>query len=253
MGQLGEFAIESELSLFAAAWKPEFLTQLAPRQREPLEDFLRLLVEYGDRAQRGDPIEAVNDLLAAVNYRSYLDDASDTPEQAEKRHQAVNELIDWLKRLSQQEEDEEATLADLLAKLLMIGNLDDEDDPGDAVRLMTLHAAKGLEFPHVYLIGLEEGILPHHNSLAEGAEAEERRLMYVGITRAQQVLTMTYCRERKRRGGNETREASRFLSELPRDGVYWYGSDPSADKARNEQAASDHMAQLRAMFGKKGD
>jgi ATP-dependent DNA helicase Rep len=252
MGLLGDYAIEHQMSLFAAAWEVEFLKQLAPRQRDPLESFLKVLVEYGDRAQRGDPIEAVKDLLDAVNYRSYLDDTADTPEQGERRQQAVNELIDWLKRLAEQEEGEEATLADLLAKLLMIGNLDDEDDPGDSVRLMTLHAAKGLEFPHVYLVGVEEGILPHHNSLAEGAEAEERRLMYVGITRAQQVLTITYCRERKRRGGAETREASRFLSELPRDGVYWYGSDPNADKARNEQAATDHMAQLRAMFGRDG-
>lgn len=249
MAQLGDFALERQMSLFAAAWEYDFLCELTPRQREPLEGFLRILVEYGDRAQRGDPIAAVTELLEQVDYRSYLDDSADNPEQAERRQQAVNELIDWLRRLAEQE-GEEATLADLLARLLMIGNLTDEDDPGDAVRLMTLHAAKGLEFPHVYLIGLEEGILPHHNSLAEGAEAEERRLMYVGVTRAERVLTITYCRERKRRGGTEKREASRFLSELPRDGVYWYGSDPKADQARHEQAAQDHLAQLRALFGK---
>lgn len=251
LGQLGEFATGQSMSLFAATWENDFLRGLAPRQREPLEGFMRQLVEYSDRAQRGDPVEAVNDLLEAVRYREYLKDSADSPEHGERRIQAVNELLDWIKRLAEQEDGEETTLADLLARLLMLGNLDDEDDPGDAVRLMTLHAAKGLEFPHVYLVAMEEGILPHHNSLAEGAESEERRLMYVGITRAQRTLTMTYCRERRRRGANESREPSRFLNELPREGVYWYGANPAVDKERHEEAAKDHMAQLRAMFGKE--
>ncbi|GAB4194324.1 MAG: DNA helicase Rep [Wenzhouxiangellaceae bacterium] len=248
LGQLGDFATQRELSLFAAAWESEFLNALAQRQRQPLENFLRQLVEYGDRAQRGDAVAAIEDLLTAVDYRLYLEESADTPEQGERRITAINELIAWIKRLAE-DEGPDATLADILAKLLMLGNLDDEDDAGEAVRLMTLHAAKGLEFPHVYLVALEEGVLPHHNSLAEGAEAEERRLMYVGVTRAQRVLTITYCRERKRRGGAESREPSRFLSELPRDGVYWYGADPNADKVRHEEAAKDHLAQLRAMFG----
>ena len=102
----------------------------------------------------------------------------------------------------------------------------DQTGPGkeqkaDQIKLMTLHAAKGLEFPYVYLIGMEEGILPHQNSIDTEHIEEERRLAYVGITRAQQKLTFSYCAQRKKYGDIASTEPSRFLTELPIDDLDW--------------------------------
>jgi len=91
-----------------------------------------------------------------------------------------------------------------------------DDQPQDAVTLMSLHASKGLEFPQVFLVGLEEGLLPHHRSIDEDPEvAEERRLCYVGITRARERLTVSRCLKRRKYGTWEERQPSRFLAEIP--------------------------------------
>jgi len=122
----------------------------------------------------------------------------------------------------------------------------------DAVRLSTLHAAKGLEFAHVYLVGLEEGLLPHRESVASGNVDEERRLLYVGITRAQRSVHLSYCRKRKRAGETIDCQPSRFLAELAQDDLRWAGSVLPADEAAREKlAGSARLAQLKAMLAAK--
>ena len=119
------------------------------------------------------------------------------------------------------------------------------------VRLSTLHAAKGLEFPHVFLVGLEEGILPHRESIALGNVEEERRLMYVGITRAQRSLHLSYCRRRKRAGEWNECQPSRFLKELAQDDLRWAGQPLPADEAAREKAAgSERLAALKAALAR---
>ena len=120
------------------------------------------------------------------------------------------------------------------------------------MRLSTLHAAKGLEFPHVFLVGLEEGLLPHREAIANGNVDEERRLFYVGITRAQRSLHLSFCRRRKRAGEAIECQPSRFLAELAQDDLRWAGDAavrPTRRRARRRPAASGSK-QLKAMLAR---
>ena len=112
---------------------------------------------------------------------------------------------------------------------------------------MTLHAAKGLEFPHVYLVGVEEGILPHQNSIDGETVEEERRLFYVGITRARETLSITYCAKRKSFGEFQSCDPSRFLEELPQEDLDWEGRHSDAPE-RNRQRAGDTLSGLKNLF-----
>ena len=123
----------------------------------------------------------------------------------------------------------------------------EEEEKTDQVKLMTLHAAKGLEFPYVYLIGMEEGILPHQNSIDSEQIEEERRLAYVGITRAQKQLTFSYCSHRKKYGDVLSTEPSRFLNELPVDELDWAAvnkQDPETQKKKGQ----DSLALMKSLL-----
>jgi hypothetical protein len=165
---------------------------------------------------------------------------------AERRIENSRELVAWLGRLNADNPGQ--GLTDLIGRLSLLTSLDQEQDPGQQVRLMTLHGSKGLEFPHVFLVGVEEELLPHRNSLQENAEAEERRLMYVGITRARESLTLSFARHRRRYGENVACEPSRFLDELPADLLDWRGEDSERDQARTRERATVHLDRLKAMF-----
>ncbi|MEO1948266.1 MAG: 3'-5' exonuclease, partial [Methylophilaceae bacterium] len=117
----------------------------------------------------------------------------------------------------------------------------------DAVKLSTLHASKGLEFGHVFLIGVEEGIMPHRQSIDDDKIEEERRLMYVGITRAQKSLNISWCKKRNRAGEMEMCEPSRFIEELPKDDVRHFGN-PFNDPEANKDFGKEKMANIRAML-----
>jgi len=126
-----------------------------------------------------------------------------------------------------------------------------EKDIENQVHLLTLHAAKGLEFDHVFLAGMEEGMLPHHACQEDDKLEEERRLLYVGITRARKTLSLSYARQRRRGGENTDSTPSRFLEELPADEIEW----PNSGK-RNPKADAEHgrnqLAALKAMLGEAG-
>ena len=119
----------------------------------------------------------------------------------------------------------------------------------DCVNLMTLHAAKGLEFPYVYMVGVEEELLPHRTSIEEDNIEEERRLAYVGITRAQKELTLTYAVKRKRAGEWMECQPSRFLSELPADNVVWDKDVVIADPEERQKRGQAYLANLRGILG----
>ena len=135
-----------------------------------------------------------------------------------------------------------------MGRLSLLTSLDQDKEPDQEVRLMTLHGSKGLEYPHVFMAGEEEELLPHRNSLEEGAEEEERRLMYVGITRARESLSLSFARNRRRYGEQISCEASRFLDELPRDLLEWRGQDEEKDLERGKERATAHLDRLREMF-----
>jgi len=173
----------------------------------------------------------LRELIAAVDYRSEILRCYPEPRARDQRWQGVLDVIDLAENYVRREA--RPTLAGFLETLTLAAGEERESDdraPKDAVTLMTLHAAKGLEFPRVYLVGCEEGLLPHLRSVAEEGIEEERRLMYVGITRAQRSLVVTHVRERARHGRRARCLPSRFLfemqGEVPPDDWHPAGASP---------------------------
>ncbi len=245
-GHIAQFAGSRHCSLFEAAISEDCRALLPPRSAQSLARFCDLLIETGDRGERSDPIEAVRDLVEAIRYESWLREQTDKPALLERRLENVRELVAWLERL--QQENPGQGLVDLMGRLSLLTSLDTDKEPDQEVRLMTLHGSKGLEFPHVFMAGVEEDILPHRNSLDEGGEEEERRLMYVGITRAQASLTLSFARNRRRFGESVSCEPSRFLQELPEELLEWRGQDEEKDYQRTKERASVHLERLRELF-----
>lgn len=229
---LGQFAAEQKLSLFAAVSSLALTDRLPERQLEPLRVFAQFIGRIQQRADRVESeqeghdtavSELLDELLRAIDYERYLYDMFDE-RPAQTRWENVLELITWLKSKAA---DDELSLNDLVQRVALITMLErGEDDDPDAVKLSTLHASKGLEYPHVFLVGVEEGLLPHigrdDEDIDPDQEAdilaqriqEERRLMYVGITRAQRSLRLSWCKKRRRARENLVRERSRFIDEM---------------------------------------
>lgn len=161
----------------------------------------------------------------------------------------VHFLLNSIKAMLERDE-EEVDLQGAIAKLVLQDLLDrqEEEDLSDRVQLMTLHAAKGLESPHVFILGLEENILPHANSVAEGNVEEERRLAYVGITRAQKTLTLTLAGKRKQFGEVIESTPSRFLDELPQEDIVREGFVGESSPELNQERGSETLANLRNLF-----
>ncbi len=249
--KLAGYASGRGISLFAASFELGLGQHLSDRPLERLRRFAHWLVEIGDRARRGDPIAAVRDLVKEIDYASHLDDISNDARQAERRLENVEELITWLARMAQNDEAPESDLAALVNKISLMDILDrqNEQQDQDAIRLMTLHAAKGLEFPHVYLVGMEEELLPHRTSIEEGTIEEERRLAYVGVTRAQRTLTLSLAQRRRRGGERVVCRPSRFLEELPREDLRWEGVGHELPKEERQERGRAHLANLKGMLG----
>ncbi len=251
---LATYASGRGIGLLAACFELGLGQSLPGRARERLHTFATWLVDLGDRARRGDPVATVRDLVRELRYEAWLREQSADLRAAQRRMANVEELLGWLERMAG-ERPQEARLEDLVARMALMDILErrNEEQAQDAVHLMTLHAAKGLEFPHVFMVGMEEEILPHRNSLDEAGIEEERRLAYVGITRAQRSLILTLARRRKRFGEWQECEPSRFLAELPAEHVEWEGG-PRQDmtpEVRQERGRA-HLAALKGMLGDGG-
>ena len=226
-------------SLFEAARSAEGLAAVGPRAAARLAEFTRA-VALAASTGATDPDAALADLLERIAYRDWLEERADDPAAAARRKDSVAELQSWMARVVR-DLGPAATLTDALAKMMLLDLLDrqSEETSDDRVQLMTLHAAKGLEFPHVFLVGVEEELLPHRNSSSEAGLAEERRLAYVGITRAKRTLALTHAAQRKRWGEVVVTQPSRFLDELPRAELDWrdaVDADPAAKRTRGREA-----------------
>jgi ATP-dependent DNA helicase Rep len=212
---LGALAGERHCSLLAALFETAAETRLSARALAPLREFGQFIHRFAWRAERESAAVVIDDLLTAMAYRDWLFD-HEPDRQAAQRWQNVCEFVDWIKRRAEEDGKNLLEMAQLMA---LVSRLDGREDESDAVRLSTLHAAKGLEWPHVFLAGVEEGLLPSSAGLEEDDAdpavrlEEERRLMYVGITRAQRSLHVSWCRQRKRAHA-EDREPSRFIAEM---------------------------------------
>ncbi|HKK14335.1 MAG TPA: DNA helicase Rep [Gammaproteobacteria bacterium] len=247
--KLGAYAQERGVSLLGACFELGLAQRLASRPHKRLLEFAEWTVGLADRARRGDPLSAVRAVIDETGYAAWIQDTASDPRQAERRLQNVEDLVSWLQRMAEQETGEPG-LADLVGRLSLMGILDRNRDQADndAVRMMTLHGAKGLEFPHVFLVGVEEEILPHRTSIQDENLEEERRLAYVGITRAQKTLTFTFCARRKRAGEWQSCEPSRFLSELSTDDLTWEGGKAQADPEKRQERGQAHLANLRSLL-----
>ncbi len=247
--RLGEYASLHKMSLFEAAFEGDFQREVGGRQLDDLLTFCQFINRLQERATKDPANEVLNDLLTAIQYEAFLYD-SEEPHAAESKWKNVLEFVTWLgKKGEDNGEGEPRDLLSLTQMVALMSMLEGrEDGEPDAVKLSTLHAAKGLEFGHVFLIGVEEGILPHRESVDNDKIEEERRLMYVGITRAQKSLNISWCKKRKRAGETEICEASRFIEELPSDDIRHFGNT-NADPATSKEHGKERMAQIRAMLG----
>jgi ATP-dependent DNA helicase Rep len=237
--RLGEYASGREVSLFDACGELG-LEQVLPAQAvERLRRFCDLIDRLYQRCRDGDPIAAIHELIDEIDYPGWIRQNASSDVVAEKRMQNVYFLIESLQSTLErlQEEDEGAGIEDAIARLVLLDmlNRQEEEDDSDRVQLMTLHASKGLEFPHVFLLGMEEELLPHRNSIEMDTIEEERRLAYVGITRAQKTLTMTLAKQRRQFGEWMDCTPSRFIDELPQEDLEREGlgeASPEQNRAR---------------------
>ncbi len=247
--KLGDYANERHISLFAASTELGLAQRLPEKAMHRLEKFRDWVTDTADRIERGDTFAVIEKMIDQIGYDQWARENSKTKESAERKMKNVYELVDWLKRIADKEAGEQP-LSAIVAKIMLMDILErnQEEDIADQVSLMTLHAAKGLEFPHVFLIGMEENILPHQNSIDTGNIEEERRLAYVGITRAQRTLTFSYCTHRKRYGEVSECEPSRFLNELPEDDLEWVNKKQLPPEVVKERGKAS-LAQLKTLLG----
>lgn len=245
--KLVAFSHQRNFSLYAACHDADLDEHLSTRALRKVREFGDWLARMSYLTESEPPLKVVKQLLLEIDYQQWLQDSCVDEKAAERRMDNVMELVEWLDRLTKRPSMNDATLGDLVARLTLLDILDrDDEQEGDHVHLMTLHAAKGLEFPHVYMVGMEEDILPHRVSVEEGNIEEERRLAYVGITRAQRTLTFSYAARRKRFGEMIECEPSRFLDELPDDVIIREGQNEDPEATRAEGAAT--LDGLRAML-----
>jgi len=223
--KLGSFAGERHISLFEVAFEP--------------------INRIQDRADKDPCGVLLDELFRAINYESWLYDSHD-PRMADSKWGNVQEFIAWLKRKA---EAEEKSLIEMVQTVALINMLEGKEQEPDAVTLSTFHAAKGLEFPHVFIVGAEEEILPFRDSDEKQIE-EERRLMYVGITRAKRSLQISYCNRRKRGKDWTVCEPSRFIEEMPADELVYAGGHADAAPTVTKGEGLDKLARLKAMLSK---
>ena len=246
LARLAELAQHAHLPLSRAAESVGLLKQLAPRAANALGSFVDILRGLRGDAERLPPAELVRRLnersgLLAMLRAQCKDEAS-----FQRRRSNLDELADWFDGPGTGK-GRNSGPGELAAALALLSHAD-KGDAGNQVRLMSLHAAKGLEFRYVFIVGVADGVLPHEASLEEGRLDEERRLLYVGITRAKEQLWLSHAREAQKWGDRLRLQPSRFLEELPAVELQRDGADPVADAERKQERASAGFAAIRALL-----
>jgi ATP-dependent DNA helicase Rep len=245
--RLGNYSTDRGISLNKAVGEVGLEQTLTGKPLDRIRKFSDWLSRTTEKCYQEDPISVIKQLFTDIEYDQWLYQNANTPKQAERRMENVWYLVESLNKMLEKDKGtaDEIGVDEAVSKLILRDMLDqqEEEDDSDKVHLLTLHASKGLEFPHVFIMGLEEEILPHRNSIEEDNIEEERRLMYVGITRAKQTLVLTYSAMRKQYGEKYETIPSRFLDELPDDDLQWEGGDQQ-DKQRAQKKGKSTMAAL---------
>ncbi len=249
---LGTYSNQAGVSMLNACTHMGLGQHLADNQREKLREFAVWMNAKHELMERGEGLRVVRELLDDIHYDDWLRQQSATPAAAERAQGNVQTLLNSIGASIEKagNNDEDDSLEAAINKLILRDLLDqqEQEEESNRLQLMTLHAAKGLEFPVVFIMGMEEEILPHRNSMEGGNVEEERRLAYVGITRAKQLLTFTLARHRKQYGEVSQTTPSRFLDELPQELLQWDGrpSDQTPEKAKEK--AKDALARMKSLF-----
>ncbi len=242
LAKLAELAQQAGQPMSRAAESVGLLKHLQPRAANALSGFVDIVRGLRNDARTLTPAELVRKLNERSGLLAALRAQCKNEQMFALRRGNLDELADWFDGARGG-----AGPGELAASLALLSHAD-KGEPGNQVRLMSLHAAKGLEFRYVFIIGMEDGTLPHEASLEEGRLDEERRLLYVGITRAKEQLWLSYSREAQRWGTKLRLTPSRFLDELPADELQRDGADPVADAARKQERASAGFAAIKAML-----
>jgi DNA helicase-2/ATP-dependent DNA helicase PcrA len=246
-----DLSIRNNVSLFQGLQLPELREILTPRASSAISEFVAQLDAWETRLH--EPlVDQVAVLRTIIDESGYYDDlrrSCKTPDEALKRESGVKDIIDGFERFQEKSSDGLRGYLDAMA-LRQEQEEEDDKEKGKGVLLITLHAAKGLEFPHCYLVGLEEGILPHDRSKVEGTLDEERRLLYVGITRAMRTLTMSYCVNRSKYGGSAPCTPSSFIKELNSELLEFVNLNKLLSTPVQHEAAKSRFAALKARIEK---
>ena len=215
INRVQENATERNVRFYEALLTADMIPGIG-RSAAKLTSFVALIEHFKESAKNMLPSELMKEIL---DYTGYIEDLeADSKEEAEDRIANIDELLNKIAAYEESCEDERPTLSGFLEEVALVADIDGLDESNDYVVLMTLHSAKGLEFPEVYLVGMEDGLFPSYMTITADDPAEveeERRLCYVGITRAMENLTMTCAKRRMVRGETQYNKMSRFLKEIP--------------------------------------
>lgn len=249
--QLGHYARSRKVSLIRASGDMGASEHVSERGLDRLRRFANWVDRTCQRLHQEDPVLVIKQLFTDIEYEEWLHQHVSTPKQAQRRMANIWYLVDSIQRTLDKDKGtaDELGIEDAITRLILRDLMEqrEEEDDSDKVQLLTLHAAKGLEFPHVFVMGLEEEILPHRASIENGNIEEERRLIYVGITRARQTLALTYAAQRRQYGEKMETIPSRFLDELPEDDVIHEGqgdSDPAVNSRKGKATLSALLGDL---------
>ncbi|APG52099.1 DNA helicase Rep [Providencia stuartii] len=249
--KLGEWANQRGKSLYQASFDLGLEQTLTGKGLTALQQFTRWMEKIVQQSER-EPLLAVRDLLREMDYESWLYETSASTKAAEMRMKNVNQLFTWMSEMIEGDDLNDPMSLDQVVMRFTLRDMmerGEDDEESDQVQLMTLHASKGLEFPYVFLVGMEEGLLPHQSSIDEDNIDEERRLAYVGITRAQKELFFSHCRERRQYGELIRPELSRFLLELPQDDLEWEQQRKVVTAEERMQKGQSALADIKARLG----
>lgn len=248
--KLGNYATARKISMYAACDEIGLGELLDSRFTDRLSRFKRYMDNLRQQCAQNDPIAALRSMVMDIDYETWVRTQTSSDKAADFRMGNVWFLIDALKNTLERDEEGEMTIEEAIAKLVlrdMLERQQEEEEGADGVQMMTLHASKGLEFPYVFILGMEEEILPHRSSIEADTIEEERRLAYVGITRARQNLAMTFAAKRKQYGEIIECMPSRFLDELPQEDLEWEGQDDAPVEVKAARG-NDALAAMRAML-----
>jgi len=253
--RLGEYANQRQVSFLDAIDEVGLSATVPSANLQRLQRFKHWLQSVQRNVYSDKPVPAIREMLEDIDYQDWLRQNASSDAAASKRWENINLLISQIEyalkdTVSDSVEADKNPIEAAISKIILRDILDreQEESADDKVQLLTLHAAKGLEFLHVFLIGMEEDVLPHRNSIEGDQIEEERRLAYVGITRAQRTLTMTSAAQRTQFGETSATTPSRFVDELPQDDLVRMGGNTEASAEQNQAAGEESLDALKSLF-----